>query len=194
MSRMNAGRARGFTFIEMIACFALIAMLAAMLLPVFARARESARRTACASNVHQLGRALHLYAQDYNGRFPPESWTDPLNAYVKNQYVYACASEPERSRQKYHPGRPGRGAGGAEELFSSYQYRPGLANDDPSTLPLMRDWEPWHFRGVNVLYLGGNTRWEPAVTAPKLDRGPRPAPVPGSVPEPEPEPSLWGEE
>jgi prepilin-type N-terminal cleavage/methylation domain-containing protein len=60
----------GFTLIELLVVIAIIAILAAVLFPVFAQAREAARRSACMSNLSQLNKALKLYSQDYNNRFP----------------------------------------------------------------------------------------------------------------------------
>jgi prepilin-type N-terminal cleavage/methylation domain-containing protein len=66
---------RGFTLIELLVVIAIIAILAAILFPVFARARESARRTACISNVKQLGLAWMMYVQDNDETFPPDNTT-----------------------------------------------------------------------------------------------------------------------
>ena len=65
---------RGFTLIELLVVIAIIAILAAILFPVFASAREAARRTACLSNTKQLGLAALLYAQDYDERLPLFTW------------------------------------------------------------------------------------------------------------------------
>lgn len=60
----------GFTLIELLVVIAIIAILAAILFPVFARAREAARKTACISNLKQLGTATGMYVQDYDGAYP----------------------------------------------------------------------------------------------------------------------------
>ena len=61
-------RARGFALIELLVVIAIIAILAAILFPVFARARAAARKTSCVSNVRQMGMAVMQYVQDYGGR------------------------------------------------------------------------------------------------------------------------------
>lgn len=63
-------RLRGFTLIELLVVIAIIAILAAILFPVFARARESARKTSCLSNMKQIGLAAMMYVQDYDTTFP----------------------------------------------------------------------------------------------------------------------------
>src|SRR2546429_4029265 len=62
---------RGFTLIELLVVIAIIAILASILFPVFARARENARRASCQSNLKQIGLGMEQYKTDYDGLFPP---------------------------------------------------------------------------------------------------------------------------
>lgn len=65
---------RAFTLIELLVVIAIISILAAILFPVFARARENARRTSCLSNMKQIGLGIMQYTQDFDERYPPQSW------------------------------------------------------------------------------------------------------------------------
>ena len=69
----------GFTLIELLVVIAIIAILAAILFPVFAQARESARGIACISNFKQIGTSIHMYAQDYDESFPMGTYPGPRN-------------------------------------------------------------------------------------------------------------------
>jgi len=93
----------GFTLIELLVVIAIIAILAAILFPVFARAREKARQSSCLSNVKQLTLGFMMYAQDYDeyirtAYLPgPDSrywsWMSGIDPYVKNDQIFACPSE-----------------------------------------------------------------------------------------------------
>lgn len=93
---------RGFTLIELLVVIAIIAILASILFPVFARARENARRTSCLSNLKQLGLAATQYTQDYDERLPPSydqtspdtyCWYDLIQPYAKSNQLFFCPSD-----------------------------------------------------------------------------------------------------
>lgn len=99
--RMQSGR--GFTLIELLVVIAIIAILAAILFPVFARAREKARTASCQSNLKQIVLAAHMYANDYDetwvamwteswfqGQSGRNWWMGLLQPYVKNVQIFAC--------------------------------------------------------------------------------------------------------
>ena len=69
--RLPGDRRQGFTLIELLVVIAILAILAAILFPVFAQARERARMTSCLSNMRQMGLALDMYAQSYDEMMPP---------------------------------------------------------------------------------------------------------------------------
>lgn len=76
---------RGFTLMEMLVVIGIIGVLAGLLMPVFARARESARRSKCISNMRQIGSAITMYADDWDGFIYPavynEGWKAPMGRY-----------------------------------------------------------------------------------------------------------------
>jgi len=81
-SNRSSPRRTAFTLIELLVVIAIIAILAALLLPVMGRAKESARATACLSNLHQVGIALQIYVQENNNKLPVmrDVSTDPATA------------------------------------------------------------------------------------------------------------------
>ena len=99
---MKATQHRGFTLIELLVVIAIIAILAAILFPVFAQAREKARQTQCLSNGKQISLGLLMYANDFDNRLPvynwPESYMIAARAmpYIKNRDIFKCPSSPFR--------------------------------------------------------------------------------------------------
>jgi len=73
-------RTRGFTLIELLVVIAIISLLAAVLIPALHRARMQAQRVVCAANIRDMGTAVNLYAQDYEGRLPPMNEVRPTQA------------------------------------------------------------------------------------------------------------------
>jgi prepilin-type N-terminal cleavage/methylation domain-containing protein/prepilin-type processing-associated H-X9-DG protein len=100
---------KGFTLIELLVVIAIIAILASILFPVFARARENARRSSCSSNMKQVALGITMYTQDYDEKFPliggigggcasyfpttSLSWARAATAYTKNDRIFGCPSD-----------------------------------------------------------------------------------------------------
>ena len=105
--KLHDRRTSGFTLVELLVVIAIIAILAAILFPVFAQAREKARQTACLSNMKQIGTALAMYAQDYDeqypsGRYNPaipvgadygKGWAGQIYAQTKNAQIFQCPDD-----------------------------------------------------------------------------------------------------
>jgi prepilin-type N-terminal cleavage/methylation domain-containing protein/prepilin-type processing-associated H-X9-DG protein len=104
-----AANRRGLTLVELVVVAAIIALLAAIMLPALARVRAKAQAARCASNLRQLTCALIMYASDYDDRLPKSFfahapdyrvatyWWTLTQPYVRNWQVYACPAVPERA-------------------------------------------------------------------------------------------------
>lgn len=100
-----------FTLIELLIVIAIIAILAAILFPAFAQAREKARQTACASNTRQLSYGVLMYAQDYDETLVPTAiasesdngtlWPVLVHPYIKNEQVRRCPSDAKGRLNSY---------------------------------------------------------------------------------------------
>jgi len=129
-------RSNGFTLIELLVVIAIIAILAAILFPVFAKAREKARQTSCLSNLNQMGKAVLMYAQDYDERVPPSyqratpgadwpliKWAAHVVPYVKNSQVFLCPSDSAARADN------GNNSVGLISYHANPQLMPGVRGD-----------------------------------------------------------------
>ena len=125
--RLRCASRPAFTLVELLVVIAIIAILAAILFPVFARARENARRSSCQSNLKQMGLGVMQYTQDYDEKYPlrrfqpfgtgaaysssdgaafdfdQNSWRSVVQPYIKSTQLFACPSNDENVHASYDP-------------------------------------------------------------------------------------------
>jgi prepilin-type N-terminal cleavage/methylation domain-containing protein/prepilin-type processing-associated H-X9-DG protein len=165
-----------FTLIELLVVVAVIAVLAALLFPVFARVREKARASACLSNYHQLGLAIHMYAQDNDGITPPNGGSfgglvSDCQPYVGTDRIFACPDDYDRLTERR------AGSYRMPSLYQGKQISCGWAdpyqpqqNTQPASTTLAYEAEQdyaqspivptyRHTGGTQYLLFDGHTRW-----------------------------------
>ena len=117
-----------FTLIELLVVIAIIAILAAILFPVFGRARENARRASCQSNLKQIGLGIAQYTQDYDEKMPTAwinwsdgrvQWPQMIQPYTKSVQVFACPSNTDNATVQF-PSTPSAPAMNASYLANSH--------------------------------------------------------------------------
>ncbi len=128
----------GFTLIELLVVIAIIAILAAILFPVFGRARENARRSSCTSNLKQIGIGFLQYAQDYDevtapayfgtpGAVKPYMYAQTLQPYLKSVQIFQCPSDSNTTSISPQLSNPAP-AGLINPFHVSYVYNAQLAS------------------------------------------------------------------
>ena len=176
---MTCSNRRGFTLIELLVVIAIIAILAAILFPVFARAREKARQASCTSNLKQIGLAIHMYADDYDmllplaNQYPAEpppddayhqGWPgidDVLEPYTKNRQIFRCPSDKDNTWQTQGISYD-YGQGLLEPAMGFSQMIDNPFNMEPTEFALAMDYgEDWHSAGRVVLYADGHAKVKP---------------------------------
>jgi len=134
----SKGLVRAFTLIELLVVIAIIAILAAILFPVFARARENARRSSCQSNLKQIGLGIFQYTQDYDEKYPSSAigtgngtqvmWMNITQPYLKSTQIFQCPSDTTTTVQS-----TGFWQNGANpQLHTSYLYNNDIGSIGPS--------------------------------------------------------------
>ena len=161
---MKTRNFKAFTLIELLVVIAIIAILAAILFPVFAKVREKARQTSCASNLNQLGKGMMQYIQDNDEKYPtawngdgggnninPPMWGLAIYPYVKSTAVYHCPDDSVNEVGSY--------------LYNSFLHQNALASvDAPSDLLCLVDGstnagDPNKKTGPNFGLNGDYTLW-----------------------------------
>lgn len=168
---------RGVTLVELLTVIAVTAALAAILFPVFARARERARTHSCAVNLVNIGLALRLYAEDHGGAYPPtdDDLSPLIPRYVRTDLVFACPSAPSPTTPMGAPANQSLSAPPPPSMgpplptdpeegkatppgMTSYYYRAGHTPGEAPAAPIVSDQDLHHNKHANVLFSDGSLK------------------------------------
>ena len=215
-ARKKSGEGTAVWVLVLVGCLGMTVMvgaiLAAILFPVFARAREKARQTSCLANLKQIGLAQLMYAQDYPGgnapaeKLPPAAqWPEKLHPYINNPMVYTCPTD-ERANPPTWQGSPvsytmDSALGGADLTTLAAPASTPMCYDGTAISGGAGDAAFRHNEGANCVFVDGHAKWvhrgswnamwsAPPVgagVAPPPAQTPRPV-IPGPAP-PQPLPS-----
>jgi prepilin-type N-terminal cleavage/methylation domain-containing protein/prepilin-type processing-associated H-X9-DG protein len=171
MSRRPRGRRLGFTLVELIVVAAIIAVLAALAIPVSSRVIQSSKAAACISNLNSLGAALGLYLGDHNQTMPTLEAgrsslsenvaviDDTLNAYATDPRVFACPADPHFAAATGTSYFWNNVLNGQSTANLKFFFSKGMNSE----IPVICDKEGFHpytANKVNVLYADGHTSQE----------------------------------
>jgi prepilin-type N-terminal cleavage/methylation domain-containing protein len=160
---------RAFTLIELLIVIAIIAILAAILFPVFAQSREAARRSSCRANLHQIAMAVQMYARDHDGRYPQEAnnFRPLIHPYLNHPTTLRCPSDASTGTRIPPVGPPLNWNGPinpglvwlpAGRIPSSYQLHGGLKPDARGDMLLAADDGFRHSARAESVNLAGEVR------------------------------------
>jgi len=161
MSPLSRRTRTGFTLIELLVVIAIIAILAAILFPVFARARENARRSSCQSNEKQIALGFKQYIQDNNERYPAASgWNTAILDYTKSEAILKCPSAAGTGAfdYSYNTNMGGKNENKVDNtattiLVAEATRSGGATSSDTATAGSR------HFDGSNYAFVDGHVKW-----------------------------------
>ncbi len=170
-------RKRGFTLIELLVVIAIIAILAAILFPVFAKAREKARTSSCQSNLKQIGLAFAMYKNDYDETSPgydySGGWTLTLQPYIKNTQIFVCPSKISQTVTGYSyniqfHNKKDAAVGNVSNVVEAFDSTGNVATAYGSSINATTDGRCYsisgvadsrHSDGLNTLFYDGHVKW-----------------------------------